>query len=456
MLAPATTQAGSGSNGQAAWAQQSTPLELLLVEEIPLLLMRHLEELRRSESVVRSASDTTTDDREAARIFVNSTTCTAVTIDDAGTAHISGAHVDALLHTALLVSLPLPHAESPLEMLILSDIVKGLVRGQLRVRGDGPWAVVQWLLAVLEVPDSPTETATASPSPRAFQHDTPSAFKAVSTLAIMTFKTFFAYLCVTYLEIFTPKPALRKATARKDDTTEAGRGRKRKGQTSIEEKPAASFTSPGREDAALDFGPLLTFLFALLQGPPSLGGRLTINVIETWAQIVLVWGGNRVLEQSLHDFVSTQILRADVVERRMKEWLCLFLESQQAGMVAPTKEVPSKVQQEAEFQHLVDVVTMRARRVGDMASTGSGHGSWSARTCTAIVALLLGSVDGDRGGGGGDNINAHAIVEAALAPFLAPTKRTRAANACTLIALLERLAVLFNPALEAVPPYSSA
>lgn len=396
---------------------------ILLVEELPLLLHRHVCEYRRAMQYANEG------EAEAITLFLQSNSHPALSVDDQGALSVDEEYVNTLLYASLQGIVPPSHAKSSLEMLLLIDIIKGLIRGQLRYRGAGPWALVRILLR-----------HTGDIEPDRQSNSSLHLLRASFTLAISLLQSLFAYIVLTYLDIFTPET--RNGLRSPEDINK--RGRKKRSATSVSrERDESSSTQPISSttptlDAPLwNWAPLLSLFRTLF------GSRIVVDLLGVFAETALAWGGSRFLQQSVTHWLESHFLENPTEISGILQNVQQMVELSQYDPPAPSIQTPTLDVQQAEYEALLQQVL---RQIQQYSKT-----SW---TQYFVMQCLLHTNEQD----------SLSFLDEIFTPFLRPLQQhatcqdppscsslAAAAGTRTLLEALERLSILLNPTLDNCP-----
>jgi hypothetical protein len=390
------TKTGDGSSSSI------TRLESFLLYDVINILHLHCVEVRRAIAI----STTSTLESEAPAIFQASNFHPALSLDANQCLRIDEAYIDLLLLSILHGLIPNSHFQAHNEILIIMDVIKGVVRGQIRNRGNGAWVFVRLMLEGIELykfsyapsnEDPAAITATIAPTNSEKWHDSANLLLGLN-FVYAVLKTFFLYLGVVYLDLFTPSAEPKR------------RAKRRKAESEIPDRPSNN---------QWDIIPLLELMVEALDWRQ----RILTRFLEQWIQIGLAWGGNRLVERQVKQALRHQSRPENLIEllNRIYE-IVLSLPDQPPP--TPAQE-PDITIQRAEYELLIGKILDLAQQ-------------------STLLALLLGQ----------DKASQHHTIRQALSPFLEPpfdpARATVAqlANAKSMLTLLERFAVLVNPTLE--------
>lgn len=384
-------------------SRSTTRLERFLLEDVPTLLRIHYVEVRRAVSMTDQRGLKGAD--ASAVLFLASNPHPALSLDADSHLQVDEAYLDVLLLAILQGLLPDDHAHAHNEILIVIDVIKGFVRGQLRTRGSGSWVAVRMLLHALA---SPCGSLKATSTLFEKKNEETKWYDSANLLLGLNFvfsflKTSFFYLGIVYLDLFTPadaEPTRRRSRRRR---AEGGEG--------------ASSRTIGRRHWNVE--PLLNVVVEALEWRH----RILTRFVEEWVRIALAWGGNRLVERQIRAVLLQQFQPERLVAQlKQVHWSLLAMQNQPPPI--PVLE-PSGAVRRQEYNEMVDTVL-------------------SFVQVSTPLALLLGH----------DGACQRQSVQRALSPFLEPPSDAshasvnQVANARTLFALLECFSVLVNPALE--------
>ncbi|UZJ51608.1 hypothetical protein CBS101457_000928 [Exobasidium rhododendri] len=278
------------------------------------------------------------------------------------------------------------------------DVIKGGIRGQLRIKGRGAWVIVRTLLNILNAHESShvksASNGEISASETSNWYDKDNLLLGLDFVyAIM--RTIFYYLVVVYLDFFTPVAEPKR------------RLRKRKEDTEAVDRSTLNHW---------DMVPLLELVVEAL----GWKRRFLTRILEEWVQIGLAWGGNRLIERQVRETLL-RLTRPDVLAKHITMlYDTLLLLPDQAPAVSVQE--PDIANQRAEYDELVLKLLQVAQQ-------------------STALALLLGRTEADQ----------KQTIEEAISPFLAPssdlarTSIVQTANARSLLVLLEQIAILLDP-----------
>lgn len=379
---------------------QKTATNLTRVEQFALFDVTSLLQLHYIEQRRALGMSIYSDQQEevAANTYLSSNPHPALSINSQRELQIDEAYLDVLLLASLQVALPARHFESHNEVLIIMDVVKGLIRGQLCIHGSKAWVAVRALSNIIDKQRSTESDPSSSSTSNSLQWYNRANLLQGLNFVYAILKTVFFYLAVVYLDLFTPLAEPKR------------RSRRRKGQE----------TDPPN---CWDLNPLLNFIVEALEWKR----RVLTSFLEEWIRVALAWGGNRLLERQAKDilsqwtdpeFLTDQISRIQGILADMP------------NQPTPPEAViePSIDLKRQEFDALVTKIVDKVQLYPPL-------------------ALLLGH----------NTSRQKRSIETALSPFLSPppldspancASVTQVANTRTMLALLERFVLLINPALE--------
>lgn len=368
-----------------------TRLEQFTLFEVAALLQLHYVEQRRA-----LAMSTNIDQQggAAANIYLSSNPHPALSIDLHRELQLDEAYLDVLLLAGLQSVLPASHFGSHNEVLIIMDIVKGLIRAQLRIHGSKPWVAVRALSNFIDTQQSRKNDPPSFATSSALKwYDRDSLLQGLHFIYAILKSAFF-YLAVIYLDIFTPLAEPKR------------RSRRRKG-------PEAD------QPNGWNFHPLLEVIVEAFEWKQ----RILTTFLEVWIRVTLAWGGNRLLERQAKDYLFQWTEPGFLVDQVVRIQSILADVPNQSPPQAVV-EPPADLQRQ-EFEALITKIVDKVQFYPP-------------------VALLLGH---------NKSIQRRSI-ERALSPFLSPplldssVTISQVATVRTMLALLERLLLLINPALE--------
>jgi hypothetical protein len=391
------TTTGSSINSSSS---SPTRLESFLLFDIPAIVRLHYVEVRRAKTMSYFQRE---EHRQsaAAITYLASNPHPALSLDPSSKLQVDEEYIDVLLLAILQAVLPADHLCAYNESLIIMDVIKGGVQGQLRVKGSGSWVLVRWLLNILEEIESTNqETKAASSahiSKEARWYDSANLLLGLGFVYAIL-KAFFLYLVVVYLDLFTPTSEPKK------------RVKRRKGEAEM------TIRSESRD---WTIEPLFDVLVEALDWKH----RMLTRSLEQWIRIGLAWGGNRLIERQIKgalvhwtrpEYILEQVTRLQGIVTAMQ------------GRPPPDAAIEPDISiQREEYNALVT-------KMLDLIERSSTFG------------LLFGH----------SKENQRQTIDRALSPFLEPpidptrSSTVQVANAKTMLTLLESFAILINPTLE--------
>lgn len=370
-----------------------TRLERFTLLEIPSLIQLHYSEVHRA--IQRSAYN----DISATSFYLISNPHPALAIVD-DQIQIDEQYIDIILLAILQRLLPKEHWNAQTETLIIIDVIKGLTRAQLRIRGNGAWAFVRLFSTFLDDSILPAITSKGinNESSDGTEWYARSRLLFGLNFVFAVLKTLFLYIATFYLELFSPVVEPKRRSKR----------RKRDVRSSAAQR--------------WNLMPTIDAISAIL----SWKDRFLTRLIGEWLRMMLIWGGDWLMERLAKEYLR-DAMQPDKVSSHLQHLLSI-LPTIPNLPPPPAATPPSIKEQRVEYRALIDKLLLIVQS-------------------KPAAALLLGT----------DHAMQAKAIEDAISPILTPPANSTSsssslnqiANARTLVVLLERIALLLNPSLEA-------